>query len=642
MSDQPSDALRAAPADAWGVVPAYEDASHAWVTVPQRTRDRMIEAMGRDPGAPPPEPTAAPLFVRTGRPVDVDGVREVTLETGESIPVRGRLPSDLPSGYHELRGDDGERLLVVSPGRCQPVTTTPSWGWAVQLYALRSRASWGVGDLADLRELGREAHAAGARSLLVNPLDAVTPVRPREPSPYFPTSRRFLDPLYLRIEEVPGIEVVDDLERTAAAAREASTTGLIDRETVIDAKLEVLEAVWRGSRQAGREPGFLAFLTERGSELSRFSTFCSLAEHFGGGWRSWPDAYRHPDAPAVAAHARGHADRIRFTAWLQWLCDRQLASAAAQIGLVGDLPIGVDPDGADAWEFQDVLADGVSIGAPPDELAPSGQDWGLPAFVPSRLRADGYRPLISTFRAAMRHMAGLRIDHVLGLFRLFWVPTDGTAGEGAYVRMPHRELLDLLALESQRAGTFVIGEDLGTVEEGVREELADRDILRTRVWWFETERQDAWDPGAVATVSTHDLPTIAGVWSGADEDAQRRIGLTPDPRWYLDLRRRLADVAGVGLDAPVGEVIAGVHRWVAATPCVLVLAQLDDAVAAEDRVNVPGTDRVQRPANWSVPLPVWREDLREHPGVRAVADVLNAVRGPHARATTGTAPDGRR
>ena len=628
MTDERSDTLRAAPADAWGIVPAYEDATHAWVTVGQQTRARLIEAMGGDPDAVPPEPAAAPLFVRAGTRVDVGAAREVILETRESIPVRGRLPSDVPCGYHELHGDGGQRPLIVTPARCHPVTVPDSWGWAVQLYALRSRTSWGVGDLADLRELGREAHAAGARSLLVNPLDAVTPVHPREPSPYFPTSRRFLDPLYLRVEEVPGVEVAADLERAMAAARTPSTTGLIDRDAAAGAKLHVLEAVWRGSRHAGREPGFLAFLEERGTELARFSTFCSLAEHFGGGWRSWPAAYRHPDGSAVDSHAREHADRIRFHAWLQWLCDRQLAAAGAEIGLIGDLPIGVDPDGADAWEFQDVLADGVSIGAPPDQLAPGGQDWGLPAFVPFRLRADGYRPLISTFRAAMRHVAGLRIDHVLGLFRLFWVPSGGTATDGAYVRMPHRELLDILALESHRAGTFVVGEDLGSVEEGVREELARRDILRTQVWWFESAGADAWEPGALATVSTHDLPTVAGIWSGTDEEAQRRLGLEPDPRWYLHMRLRLAAAAGVGLDAPVGEVIAGVHRWVGATPCTLVLAQLDDALAAVDRVNVPGTDRTRRPTNWSVPLPVRREDLREHPGVRAVTDALNATRGP--------------
>lgn len=627
---------RSDPPDAWGIVPAYEDAFGAWTDVPRETRDVLVEAMGGDPSADGPPASDAVVVVQVGERVPLDGVGdgvvEVVLEDGSHIPFDDGVPSaELPTGYHTLVGEDGyERRLIVSPGRCRPPASDRMWGWATQLYAVRSAGNWGVGDLADLGELARWSASVGADTILINPLDAVTPVRPRETSPYYPSSRRFLDPIYLRVEDVPGVEVVDDLAELARVGRGFGERELIDRDAIAELKLDVLHRVWVQAPTAGNEPGFQRLLDERGESLLRFATFCVLAEEHGGGWRSWPDEFQHPDDEAVAALATQHTDRVRFHAWLQWLCDEQLAAACRYLDVLGDLPIAADPDGFDAWDWQDVIATGVSVGAPPDALAPQGQNWTLPAFVPWKLRAAAYEPFIEVVRAAMRHVGGLRIDHVLGLFRMFWVPPGGTAADGTYVRMPAKELLDILALESERAGTFVVGEDLGTVEEGVRDELAARDILRYQVWWFEQDPIQDWTSGALASVSTHDLPTVAGVWTGEDVDLVREVGLEPDLAWYETLRERLAALAGDDR-ATVKEVVAAVHEHVARAPNRIVVAQLDDALGVTDRINVPGTNRHERAANWSLPLPVPLEQLPDHPTVRATVDAM--VRGRQRGAT---------
>jgi 4-alpha-glucanotransferase len=631
---------RSAPPDGWGIITAYEDAFGAWTEVPASTRDRLVEAMDGDPRADGPPAVDAVVVTQVGTPVHVEGATEVVTEDGTRRAVAGDTPADLPAGYHRLlvTGEDEPRSLIVSPGRCYLPDDLRAWGWAVQLYALRSGASWGLGDLADLRELARWSADAGAGTILVNPLDAVTPVRPRETSPYYPTSRRFLDPIYLRVDEVPG---VSDLPGFAAAARhgaELTAATTIDRDAIAELKYRLLEERWRAGG-VGDEPGFRALLDERGDELTTFATFCVLAEELGSGWHDWPDRFQHPDAPAVRRFADERADRIRFHAWLQWLTDDQLRRAGEPLALLGDLPIGADPDGADAWAWQDVLATGVTVGAPPDELGPQGQDWQLPAFVPWKLRQAGYEPFIRTVRAAMRHVGGLRIDHVLGLFRMFWVPPGGTAADGAYVRMPTSDLLDILALESHRAGTFVVGEDLGTVAEGVREEMDARDLLRYQVWWFETDPLEAWSEKALASVSTHDLPTVAGVWTGRDAEMLEELGHAPDHGWHAELRARIAGATGIAEDASADEAVVALHGHVATAPDRLVLAQLDDAVATAERPNVPGTDREERPANWSLPLPVPAEELPSHPTVRAVADAMGRGRAAAVTPSPGASRD---
>jgi 4-alpha-glucanotransferase len=625
---------RSAEPDAWGIVPAYEDAFGTWTEVPASTIDALVEAMGGRPGDAGPPAVDDVVVVRAGEEHHVPGASHLTLEDGSRRALEGVLPGDLPLGYHDLEvtGRDAPVRVIVSPGRCHLPDDLHAWGWAVQLYALRSAGSWGIGDLRDLRELAAWSARLGAGTILVNPLDAVTPVAPRETSPYYPTSRRFLDPLYLAVDEVPGVTSLPDAERLIAEGRALTTDAPIDRDAVAAHKLDVLERVWDEVAGVRDDPAFVAFEQERGADLRTFATFCVLAEQHGGGWRSWPEELRHPEGPAVAALAESRSDRVRFHAWLQFQCDRQLAAAGAALPLLGDLPIGADPDGADAWAWQDVLAPGVTVGAPPDELGPQGQDWTLPAFVPWKLRAARYEPFIATVRAALRHVGGLRIDHVLGLFRLFWIPPGGSAADGAYVQMPSRELLDVLALESVRAGAFVVGEDLGTVGEGVREELDARDLLRYQVFWFEQDPVAAWTTKALASVSTHDLPTVAGVWTGEDAQMQRELGQEPDTGWHEELRARIRDATGLEGDADPSAVVAALHGHVAAGPNRLVLAQLDDALAVTDRPNVPGTDRNARPANWSLPLPVTVEGLADHPTVRAVAEAMREGRGPSARA----------
>jgi 4-alpha-glucanotransferase len=622
---------RSAPPDGWGIITAYEDAFGAWTEVPASTRDTLVEAMGGDPAADGPPAVDTVVVTRVGEPAHVEGATEVVCEDGTRRAIAGSSPADLPAGYHELLvpGEDEPRTLIVSPGRCYLPEDLRAWGWAVQLYALRSRSSWGIGDLADLRELAGWSADAGAGTILVNPLDAVTPVQPRETSPYYPTSRRFLDPLYLRLDEVPGVPDLTGYPDAARRGAELTAASTIDRDAVAELKYRVLEQRWAAGG-AGDEPGFRALLDERGHELTTFATYCALAEEFGSGWHRWPDRYQHPEAPSVRAFAAEHADRIRFHAWLQWLTDDQLRRAGEPLPLLGDLPIGADPDGADAWAWQDVLATGVTVGAPPDELGPQGQDWQLPAFAPWKLRQARYEPFIRTVRAAMRHVGGLRIDHVLGLFRMFWVPPGGTAADGAYVRMPTGDLLDILALESQRSRTFVVGEDLGTVAEGVREEMDARDLLRYQVWWFETDPFDEWSEKALASVSTHDLPTVAGVWTGRDADMLDELGHAPDHGWHAELRSRIREATGIGADATADEATVALHGHLATAPNRLVLAQLDDAVATPDRPNVPGTDREDRPANWSLPLPVPADELADHPTVTAVARAMTAGRADHA------------
>jgi 4-alpha-glucanotransferase len=626
---------RSADPDGWGIVTAYEDAFGTWTEVPDATRDALVRAMGGDPAAPAPPPVDDVVVVRSGEAAPLPGAHAIRLEDGSVRDLEGTLPADLPLGYHDaqVEGRDGEVRVIVSPGRCHLPDDLVAWGWALQQYALRSADSWGIGDLRDLRRFGAWSRDVGAGVVLINPLDAVTPVAPRETSPYYPTSRRFLDPLLIAVDEVPGASELTDLDDRVVAGRALTTGQPIDRDEVAALKMEALEAVWAQVPGVRDDPAFAAFVADRGEELTTFATFCVLAELHGGGWRTWPGTLRHPDAPAVAAAADDHRDRVRFHAWLQFLCDRQLARAGREVALLGDLPIGADPDGADAWAWQDVLADGVSVGAPPDELGPQGQNWTLPAFVPWKLRAARYEPFISIVRAALRHVGGLRIDHVLGLFRLFWIPPGGQAADGAYVQMPSRELLDVLALESVRAGAFVVGEDLGTVGEGVREELDRRDLLRYQVFWFEEDPVEGWADKALASVSTHDLPTVAGVWTGDDGRMQAALGHTPDTAWHAELRARITEATGLATDASAAEAVVALHEHVAAGPNRLVLAQLDDALVVSDRPNVPGTDRVARPANWSLPLPVTLEELDAHPTVRAVADAMTAARGTPDRRT---------
>jgi 4-alpha-glucanotransferase len=600
------------------VAERYQRSNDEWVDAPSATVEAVLAALGADAGEPP---SAGPIVAHPGDRLPPDcraGPAVITTEDGREVELAdGTVPADFPLGYHTL---DGGSTLIVSPGRCV-LPPGRAWGWAVQVYAARSRRSWGIGDLDDVRRLAVWSTTdLGAGLLLLSPLHAALPGLPQTASPYFPSSRRFRNPLYLHVDDVPGAGEADlgaRLDELAAAGRALNDDRHIDRDAVYRLKLDALEAIW--GRFAG-DPAFEAFCAREGDGLAAYATFCALAEEHGSPWDEWPAGYRHPDRPEVSAYREAHADRVRFHQWLQWLLDRQLERAGAGVPLVHDLAIGVDPAGADAWMGQDVLARDVSVGAPPDEFNTLGQDWGLPPFDPWKLRAAGYEPFIQTVRAALRHAGGTRLDHVMGLYRLFWIPRGASPADGTYVRYPSDDLLDIVALESHRAGAYVVGEDLGTVEDRVRADLAERDVLSYRLLWFERDEPARWPQKALAAVTTHDLPTVAGLWRGTDLEAQRKLDLRPNEEATAASRSFLREVAGLGEDAPSEDVAAAAYRTLAATPCLLLTATLDDALGVEQRPNMPGT--IDQWPNWSIALPVPLEELPGHPGPARIAGAL--------------------
>jgi 4-alpha-glucanotransferase len=594
----------------WGIDLNYKDALGNWHRAPDQTVSAIFSAIGADSSTLAPPPDDSVIVVSTGDQHELPAGGTIILETGETLSADSRLPPDLPAGYHQLQldGRDAPARLIVSPGKCWLPEDLKTWGWAVQLYGARSRESWGIGDLGDLELLSRwSAKGLGAGMMMLNPLSAPSPVTPQQPSPYYPASRRFFNPLWLRIEWIPGAttENVPHLERLARAARELNRRRMIDRDKVFALKMEALESLWLlfpGGEKFDR------YCREHALDLDRFATFCALAEHYKSGWHGWPEEYRHPGNSSVAEFVRENRQRVLFHKWLQWLLDVQLERCSKEIALVQDLPIGVDPDGADAWAWQDVFANGISVGAPPDEFNTQGQNWGFPPFVPHKLRAARYEPFIQTIRAAFRHGGGLRIDHVMGLLRLFWIPADASASDGAYVRYNADEMLAILALESQRAKAYVVGEDLGTVEPDVHDKLARHSLLSYRLLWFEKNPPDTYPRDTLAAVTTHDLPTVAGLWTGSDLKKQRKLRLKPNEESTAEIRSRLISTANLSRDAKPAEAILAAYRLLAGAPSRIVTAALDDAAGAEERPNMPATTEDQNP-NWSLALPLPIEDL---------------------------------
>jgi 4-alpha-glucanotransferase len=402
-------------------------------------------------------------------PFDLDG-RWV----GEASFV---LPGDLPLGYHRvhLRSRDLQTstALIVTPdwlGLPKQLGARRAWGLAAQLYSVRSRQSWGVGDLTDLTDLAVwSASRHGADYVLVNPLHAATPTIPMEPSPYLPTSRRFVNPLYLRVEAIP--EYADSPKRgrvrrlRSEVRQRTGELDAIDRDSVWVAKRAALKLVHRVPRSAGRELAYAAFREREGRALDDFATWCTLAEKYGGDWHHWPSFLRHPAGAGVARFVEKHSEAVDFHRWMQWQLDEQLAAAQSQavragmsLGIMHDLAVGVHPDGADAWALQEVLALGVTAGAPPDEFNQLGQDWSQPPWRPDRLEEQEYRPFRALIRAVLQHAGGVRIDHIIGLFRLWWIPGGAAPTQGTYVRYDHNAMIGIVALEAHRAGAVVVGE----------------------------------------------------------------------------------------------------------------------------------------------------------------------------------------
>ena len=528
------------------------------------------------------------------------------------------LPA-LPVGRHTLMLGDAACRLTVAPQACYLPPDLAAgerrFGIGAHLYTLRrAQGDQGIGDFTALGDLAERAGAQGAAVLGLNPLHALFPGDRTRVSPYSPSDRRFLDPIYIDVAAL-GADMTGFASFSAASS--------VDYTAVWAAKQAALRAAF-ATFDAATDATFAGFVAEGGERLRRFAIFQAIAERFPGmGWRAWPDGLSDAASSAVDRFADAHGDEVRFALWQQWIADRQLAGAAARaaagglsLGFYRDLAVGTTPDGAEAWSEASLIMQGVNVGAPPDPLGPEGQNWNLPPFDPLAWQREGYDGFARLVAANMRHAGALRIDHVMGLRRLFLIPEGARGTEGTYLSMPFEDLAGQVALESHRAGCLVVGEDLGTVPAGMREQLSEERMLSYRVLWFERRGTQFLPPQeypalAAACVSTHDLPTIAGWWDGVDLAERRTLGLETDLSLVAALAARAAEKAELAAallreelisaepepGAPLtDDFVAVLHAYVARTPSVLALAQIDDLAGEAVAVNLPGTDR-ERP-NW--------------------------------------------
>jgi 4-alpha-glucanotransferase len=570
------------------------------------------------------------------------------LGNGPAVGDRPARPPGQPT-------PDAAVTAPAPPGR--------AWGFTVQLYSVRSRRSWGHGDLHDLAELARwSARELGADFVQCNPLHAAEPLPPVSTSPYLAMTRRFISPLYLRIEDIPEYARLDAAgkERIAGLAaplRQSSTTGaLIDRDAVWTAKRAALELLWAEPRDPERLAGFERFRAGQGAALGDWATWCALAELHGPDWRTWPGQLRDPRSDAVAGERDRLSVKIRFHAWLQWLASEQLAAAQAAahaagmtIGIIPDLAIGSHPGGADAWSHRSVIAEGVSVGAPPDEFNQRGQDWSLPPWHPGRLAAEGYRPLTDLIASTLASAGGIRVDHVMGLLRLWWIPAGMTPDLGAYVSYDHEAMTGALTGEAARSGALAIGEDLGTVDPWIRTYLSARGVLGTSMLWFERTSgghplpPDRWRKNCLATVGTHDVPPAAAFFTGdqvtlrASLDLLTRDEATERAEAAESVAAWRAALAGEGLlaagaAATPEQFTTALYAYLARTPAALIGVSLAEAAGERRPQNLPGTS-TEYP-NWQIPLadgtgsPLLAEDLPSHPGIRAITQAVTRSRRP--------------
>ncbi|HWG25199.1 4-alpha-glucanotransferase [Actinospica sp.] len=597
-----------------------------------------------------PVDTAPRLWIELengGRRYDVSQVRSRVGEVDGFAEYDYAIPAGLPLGWHTLSGHIGGESrscpLAVAPNRLETASAEGrgrAWGFTLQLHAVRSQQSWGMGDLADLTQLALLAgNDLGAGFLVINPLHASSGVKPIDPSPYLPASRRYVDPAHLRIESTyeyayapPSIrQQVDSL---GDDLRKAGPAGdLIDRDAVWDAKISALRLLYElpiAERGPGRDADFRAFLRREAEPLRTHATWMTIVERHGRDESNWPKGLRNPQSARTRSWQKAEAAEIDFHCWLQWLLDEQLATAKTACrragmpyGIIHDLAIGAQSDGADVWADSEVYAHGVMVGAPPDEFNTSGQNWGSRPWRPDKLAETGYSSYRRILQGTLRHAHGLRIDHVMGLFRLWWIPEGATADQGTYVSYDHEAMLGVLTLEAHRSGALLIGEDLGTVEPWVRTSLASRGILGTSVLWFERDANGnplhaaRWRTESLATVTTHDLPPTAAVLAGESLDASD---------WLAALRREGLLRRGAGEP----ETVDALHRYLAWTPARLVGVYLPDAVGDRRPHNLPGTDAETYP-NWRYPLadgrgsPVLLEDLARNPRVRSLARALRIL-----------------
>ncbi|QRV02606.1 4-alpha-glucanotransferase [Arcanobacterium phocisimile] len=574
------------------------------------------------------------------------------------------LDAGLPLGYHKIyaRVSHAETdnvaqdstTLIVTPGKLSKGSLEyhRSWGMMAQLYSTRSAHSWGVGDADDLLEMSSLFGSKGADYLLVNPLHAAEPIEPLSPSPYLPVTRRFFNPMYIRPENIREVAYLSGPERSLitwageTVKKESLKNSHIDRDAAWKAKREALEVIFTAGRSQSREREFAQYRHNEGQGLEDFALWCALVEHYQG--QEFPQELHDVNSRGVAQARVQLRDRIDFWAWLQWIMDEQLADAqrAAKasgmaFGIAHDLAVGVHPQGSDTWTIPEAFAHGVGVGAPPDMYNQQGQNWSQPPWRPDALQKMDYTPLRDMARTVMRHAGLLRVDHVMGLFRLWWVPDGMPANQGTYVRFDHEAMVGVLLLEAYRAGAVLIGEDLGNVEPWVREYLRERGIWGTSIFWFEKDgdgaplRAENYRSDALVSVDTHDLPPAAGYLAQEHVSLRARLGLLVEPEEkvraeaYRELETvysRLREYGLIGPEPSERELVEAMHVYLTRTPAPLLCISLVDAVGERRAQNQPGTD--QEYPNWKIPLAdgtekvVLVEELAKNPRLLSLVDAF--------------------
>ena len=603
-------------------------------------------------------------------------------EVGGSWITRRRfeVPFDLPAGYHELTARIGGRgadrcLLILAPPQCyEPATIAAGrrlWGIAVQLYTLRSRGNWGIGDFDDLKSLIRWAAPRGAGFIGLNPLHALAPADPQRASPYSASSRHFLNVLYIAVPAVPEFQDCAAARERAAdplfaeRLRELRAREHVDYYGVADLKFDILALLYREFRErhlaagSGRAQGFRAFVAAGGSLLQAHARFDALDRHFRAGfglesgWLSWPEEFRDVNGAAAARFAAEHFIEVEFYAYLQWLAHEQLCSAQAlarelamPIGLYGDYAVGANPCGSETWSDQSSYRMAAEIGAPPDPLALKGQGWGIPPQDPSVMQAQRFCGFVRLIRNNMRYYGALRLDHVMSLFRLWWVPQGSEPADGAYVHYPLQQLLTLLSLESARSSCLVVGEDLGVVPDEMRQAMPEFGLYHYKVLLFEKidgrfRRPDEYARRALATITTHDMPTLRSYWEGRDIELRRRLNLYPSPQIENEIIRErehdrhllLGALQEQGL-APhhpstpfepfSAELAQALHLYLARSPTALVALQMEDLLGMVDPVNVPGTNREY--PNWQRKISADLEEIAARDDIAACLAQIDRAR----------------
>jgi len=559
----------------------------------------------------------------TGHPqsADAEAVRRILASLDSDPPV-----SLADKSQHDARA--GRAFQGDETGR--------NWLLAVQLYAVRSSSNWGHGDFRDLADLVHLAAAVGAAGIGLNPLHALFPDRPEQASPYSPNSRLFLNPLYIDVAAAPGFPGLDAL-RLADEVEKLRHASLVDYAGVARAKLRVLRESYRRFRaRPDGEDDFAAFREVRGASLERFAAFETLRHKFPVVWWQWPDEWRRPTDAGLKTLRASEPEEVGFHEYVQWVADRQLAAcqvlarqSGCAIGLYMDLAVGVEPGGADAWAGQASFLQDVSIGAPPDILNTAGQDWGLTTFNPHCLLAQDLQAFRELLAAAMRHAGAVRLDHILGLQRVFVVPHGMSPQQGTYLRFPLDQMLQAVAEESQRHRCIVIGEDLGTVPEGLRQTLAERGIWTYRVMLFERQHDGRFQPperypvSALATFATHDLATFAGWSTGHDLRVKRSIGIDPGETEEERASTRSALHEALARYRNGDDDFIATVRYLADTPTRLVSVTAEDIWNVADQINVPGT--VQEHPNWRHRLPVAVEDMANDTRLWQIAEVFKTA-----------------